>query len=426
MRYSCALILAALIYFFQTLLFWPEVSTESLVPRRTAVAGDLVLEILILMDFTTTPLARSHQIGFAADLAGNLTQDFADWHIYMGVVLFHDNVEYVLPLSDDLVDLEADLRQPTFGDSFVAIQNATNSTALRKTHRALSICNDELGLHYSAVLLFSNGTSSDLYRTHMEKRELEDNEVLIYSLALDNASNRSEERNTSLWDYTGRQYDVIGLDNATHHYTTDGIYLPELVHILASDLSSDIRDQASSTQSTTTSSTEEELEDRETSNSGLGGGAVVAIVLLTCCFTCSFVALAFYFWKGSRKSALVDPEPSPVVPTSSPPQPPLSTPPIPKDATQIALEEAINEQDLEKLHRCLSELLLQGWPDEKYADLVLKALDTVAKLRDFATASLQKSLAGGPFTGSLATAHLAGVDSKLVQKAQHERQGVLK
>ena len=58
------------------------------------------------------------------------------------------------------------------------------------------------------------------------------------------------------------RYDVIGLDNATHHYTTDGIYLPELVHILASDLSSDIRDQASSTQSTTTSSTEEELEDR--------------------------------------------------------------------------------------------------------------------------------------------------------------------
>ena len=31
-------------------------------------------------------------------------------------------------------------------------------------------------------------------------------QVLIYSLALDNASNRSEERNTSLWDYTGRQF----------------------------------------------------------------------------------------------------------------------------------------------------------------------------------------------------------------------------
>ena len=92
-------------------------------------------------------------------------------------------------------------------------------------------------------------------------------------------------------------------------------------------------------------------------NSGLGGGAVVAIVLLTCCFTCSFVALAFYFWKGSfRKSALVDPEPvTPVIPASSPsPIPPvqvvLPPPPIPKDATQKALEEAINEQDLEKLH----------------------------------------------------------------------------
>ena len=81
---------------------------------------------------------------------------------------------------------------------------------------------------------------------------------------------------------------------------------------------------------------------------------MVAIVLLTCCFTCSFVALAFYFWKGSRKSALVDPEPSPVIPASSPsPQPVqvvLPPPPIPKDATQKALEEAINEQDLEKLH----------------------------------------------------------------------------
>lgn len=390
------------------------------------------------MDFTTTPLARSHQISFAADLAGNLSQDFsifsADWHIYVGVVLFHDNVEYVLPLSDDLVNLQVDLRQPTFGDSFVAIQNDTGPMdTVRKTHRALSICNDELGLHYSAVLLFSNGTSSDLYRTHMEKRALEEKEVLIYSLALDNASDRSAERNTSLWDYTGRQYDVIGLDNETASpFTTGpGVHLPDLVQILASDLSEDIRGQASSTQSTTTSSTEEESEDRKI-KSGLGGGVVVAIVLLTCCFTCSFVALAFYFWK-SRKSALVDsvdPEPSPVVPASSPsPQPVqvvLPAPPIPKDATQKALEEAINEQDLEKLHSCLSELLLQGWPDEKYADLVLKALNTVAKLRDFATASLEKSLADGYFGGTLATARLAGVDSKLVQKAQDERGDVLK
>ena len=52
---------------------------------------------------------------------------------------------------------------------------------------------------------------------------------------------------------------------------------------------------------------------------------------------------------------------------------------------------------------------------------MLKALDTVAKLRDFATASLEKSLADGYFGGSLATARLAGVDSKLVQRAQHGR-----
>ena len=62
---------------------------------------------------------------------------------------------------------------------------------------------------------------------------------------------------------TDSRYDVIGLDNETLPFTTDGVHLPDLVEILASDLSSDIRGQASSTQSTTTtSSTEEELEDR--------------------------------------------------------------------------------------------------------------------------------------------------------------------
>ena len=62
---------------------------------------------------------------------------------------------------------------------------------------------------------------------------------------------------------TDSRYDVIGLDNETLPFTTDGVQLPDLVQISASDLSSDIRGQASSTQSTTTtSSTEEELEDR--------------------------------------------------------------------------------------------------------------------------------------------------------------------
>ena len=83
MRYSSALILAALIYFFQTLLFWPpDVSTESLVPRRTAVAGDLVLEILILMDFTTTPLARSHQILGCQDEIPGFRDGFR-WNIFL-------------------------------------------------------------------------------------------------------------------------------------------------------------------------------------------------------------------------------------------------------------------------------------------------------------------------------------------------------
>ena len=51
-----------------------------------------------------------------------------------------------LNAGDDLVNLQVDLQQPTFGDSFLALQNDTNTTSLRKTHGALRICNDELGL----------------------------------------------------------------------------------------------------------------------------------------------------------------------------------------------------------------------------------------------------------------------------------------
>ena len=56
-----------------------------------------------------------------------------------------------------------------------------------------------------------------------------------------------------------------------------------------------------------------------------------------------------------------------VLPAPEPTMPPRGTrepPPVPKDDTETGLQEAIDERDLEKLRRWLSEVLLQGRDDE--------------------------------------------------------------
>ena len=76
------------------------------------------------------------------------------------------------------------------------------------------------------------------------------------------------------------------------------------------------------------------------------------------------IGIGYYFYKvdSARKSLLF--KPTAVVPT---PEPNPLPEPVPKDATQRGLEEAIDAKDVEKLRSWLSELLLQGWPEPKYA-----------------------------------------------------------
>ena len=111
---------------------------------------------------------------------------------------------------------------------------------------------------------------------------------------------------------------------------------------------------------------------------------------------------------------------TPVVP--APPAPPRPAAPPPRDATQKALKEAIDIQDLGKLRSMLSEILLKGWPEKKYTDLVLKALEVVGTLKESAAETLQDALAENQLPqGALANARVAGVAPELLQRAEQLR-----
>ncbi len=154
----------------------------------------------------------------------------------------------------------------------------------------------------------------------------------------------------------------------------------------------------------------------------LDGGIVVLIVLSTCCFIAVMMGIAYYAWYTMRHSADVedlDIRGTPVVPAPGP-APPRPAAPPPRDATQKALKEAIDMQDLGKIRSVLSEILLKGWPEKKYTDLVLKALEVVGTLKESAAEPLQEAVARRRLLpqDALANARLAGVVPELVQRAE--------
>lgn len=166
---------------------------------------------------------------------------------------------------------------------------------------------------------------------------------------------------------------------------------------------------------------------------GLAAGIVVVIVLSMCCLIGVVMAIAFFVWHSMRSSGAVMDEvhPTPVTPVTpvlpratAPPAPrPVPPAPAPRDATQKALKEAIDMQDITRLRNLLSEILLKGWPEKKYTELVLKALEVVATLKETAAEVLEQALSEGSLPSSaLADARFAGVEPALLSRAEGLRQ----
>jgi len=431
------------------------------------------------LDFTVSPWGRSLLKGFAADFIGNASEAAGDdWHLFFGVVIFHENVSYPIELSNDVSELQSELLDPHWETNFsVSLPDWPSSGLPRNTHEALQICN-EWADHYTAVLLLTNGSASDWWSTVKVADELKEKEATIYAIGLDNASERTANRSAELLELAtdvDTQLDVILPPPAHPHYTTAAT-------TAATTATTTVATAASATETTTETTTESttDTDTSTTSNSrrlsanltainirdlasllglevveeltllaslqtttpasdvgtggtggtggtasgaGLGGGVVVLIVLLSCCCTCSLIGIGFYFYKVDKaRKSMAATKPTAVLPAPEPAQPitAVEAPPVPMDDTEQGLQEAIDARDLEKLSRWLSEVLLQGWPEPKYSDLILKALETVAQLKDSTRSALEQRLVTGA-VGSLASARLVGLEAELLKRAEEVR-----
>ena len=487
--------------------------------------SDLQADVLLVLDFTVPPLHRRQQQEFAAALVGNVSAN-VDWHLFFGVVVFHELVKYELPLSDDYASLRAQLLDPSFGASF-------GSQSLRSTDGALQLCSDviqerdtEQPFSRSNVLvLLTAGVSKSVSGTLMTAAELKlEQGVTIYAIALDDldgriptriselsglatdslkefnakfspetttsttttstgvetvtpspattqsttssrrtsstsltatastgttftttssttnetnetnattttttrtttyASSNDTTQNTTTWATTTTTFSSTSLDDDRRLRQLFGnstiIDIGDLGFVLGESLVNFLDELEAAFN---TSTTRGELEPPGIGN--LDGGIVVLIVLSTCCFIAVMMGIAYYAWHTMRHSADVedlDIRGTPVVP--APPAPPRPAAPPPRDATQKALKEAIDFQDLGKLRSMLSEILLKGWPEKKYSDLVLKALEVVGTLKESAAETLQEALAENQLPQSaLANARLAGVAPELLRRAEQLR-----
>lgn len=447
-------------------------------PRRTEGSEPLVGDLCIVLDFTVSPWGRSLLKGFAADFIGNASEAAGDdWHLFFGVVIFHENVSYPIELSNDVSELQSELLDPHWETNFsVSLPDWPSSGLPRNTHEALQICN-EWADHYTAVLLLTNGSASDWWSTVKVADELKEKEATIYAIGLDNASERTANRSAELLELAtdvDTQLDVILPPPAHPHHTTAAT-------TAATTATTTVATAASATETTTETTTESttDTDTSTTSNSrrlsanltainirdlasllglevveeltllaslqtttpasdvgtggtggtggtasgaGLGGGVVVLIVLLSCCCTCSLIGIGFYFYKVDKaRKSMAATKPTAVLPAPEPqPITAVEAPAVPMDDTEQGLQEAIDHRDLEKLRRWLSEVLLQGWPEPKYSDLILKALETVAQLKDSTRSALEQRLVTGA-VGSLASARLVGLEAELLKRAEEVR-----
>ncbi|CAK9051407.1 unnamed protein product [Durusdinium trenchii] len=439
-------------------------------------------DLFLVLDFTVPLPQRLELIAFAVQLVRQVARHAnhaTSLSLSFGVVVFHEDVSYEVALNPDYIHVQDQLLHPDFGNW----GNATGGLS-RKTGEALEFCGDliEVREDHAVLVVLTNGLSANASQTVLMARELHDQEAVLYAIGLDDPSTRSADRTWELlematdywpvdaffnrsnstnltemmnlnftnlshwnsWNLTNLTY-----DNASNwtEYAGPPMPLMELAHLLAPDIIAYFEmltphgpaaPSGPPGPSVTTSSagglstTEAIVEPGPEPPEGLGAGIIVVLVLGIMCCLGSVIGVVYYLWER-RQKASVKPSPghaapSPVVPTAGPPdrspRPPPPKGPRPMDETQQALSDAIEAQELTRLRALLGEILLKGWPKRRYSDLVLKGLDTVAKLKPSAAMRLEEALIH-PETGldtRLADARLAGVDPTLLRRAEELRQ----
>ncbi|CAK9113432.1 unnamed protein product [Durusdinium trenchii] len=161
-------------------------------------------DVLLALDFTVHPPERWQLQHFAAELALNVSQSVlaeSQKRVHFGVVLFGQDVSY-FPLPVDEAKLNNLVLDPELGAQ-------VSPRPPRYTHEALSLCESVLTGRYAqvqVVVILTNGLSADPVLTRRSAQDLHARQVRLFSVGMDNVSDRQSVRWMELEDLTLKQH----------------------------------------------------------------------------------------------------------------------------------------------------------------------------------------------------------------------------
>lgn len=407
-----------------TLTATTQTSTRTTATQSTTSTTTVWGDIIIALDFTVDDDRRGALLDFAANVVHNVTGNVGDLSVTFGLILFAaDEYEVTLEPGTPAEDFLYYLHSAGMS-TFVGQQRPPDTASV------LDVCAVELNKRIadvSIVVVLTNSVSDAPVQTQLAASRLKFEgigEVVVIAVGMDPPDERTSIRQNELEQMaTSPSFEY----DAYYDQVDGGRRLRSLLApVPLSQLAEKLVPQVSGVilQITTT------LAAPEDTSRGVGAGIILLAVLGgICCFS-AIAAVSFLVCKRmkegeeeQKKMSDVVPAPSDAGPAQRPPiepQPRPSRPEEPDDEMQQQIKAAMGAQDLRRLRKLLSEILLKGYPPPKYTALVLKALQWVEAQKPEAESALKKAMnrkISGEVQECSMDARFCGVDYELLNQA---------
>eukprot|EP00439_Symbiodinium_sp_Y106_P055026 s1815_g7.t1 len=408
-----------------TLTTTTQTSTRTTATQSTTSTTTVWGDIIIALDFTVDDDRRGALLDFAADVVHNVTGNVGDLSVAFGLILFAaDEYEVTLEPGTPPEDFLFYLHSAGMS-TFVDRQRPPDTASV------LDVCAAELNKRIadvSIVVVLTNSVSDSPVQTQLAASRLKFEgigEVVVIAVGMDPPDERTSIRQNELEQMaTSPSFEY----DAYYDQVDGGRRLRSLLApVPLSQLAEKLVPQVAGVilQITTTAVAPEET------SRGVGAGIILLAVLGgICCFS-AVAAVSFLVCKRmkegeeeQKKMSDVVPAPSDAGPAERPPIEPQPRPNLrpeePDDDMQQQIKAAMGAQDLRRLRKLLSEILLKGYPPPKYTALVLKALEWVEAHKPEAESALKKAMnrkISGEVQECVMDARFCGVDYELLNQA---------
>jgi len=408
-----------------TLSTTTQTSTRTTATQSTTSTTTVWGDIIIALDFTVDDDRRGALLDFAADVVHNVTGNVGDLSVAFGLILFAAD-EYEVTLEPGTPPEDFLFYLHSAGMSTIVDRQRPPDTA-----SVLDVCAAELNKRIadvSIVVVLTNSVSDSPVQTQLAASRLKFEgigEVVVIAVGMDPPDERTSIRQNELEQMaTSPSFEY----DAYYDQVDGGRRLRSLLApVPLSQLAEKLVPQVAGVilQITTTAVAPEET------SRGVGAGIILLAVLGgICCFS-AVAAVSFLVCKRmkegeeeQKKMSDVVPAPSDAGPAERPPIEPQPRPNLrpeePDDDMQQQIKAAMGAQDLRRLRKLLSEILLKGYPPPKYTALVLKALEWVEAHKPEAESALKKAMnrkISGEVQECSMDARFCGVDYELLNQA---------